>query len=167
MPDTRNESGIVHIQFRVPRHCDPCRVHRPPNFKDSADKSLKVTDLIDTTTNQWDRGKVHAIVNPDTREDILKIKLSNVALRDRLIWKENKANKFSMKTSYQVALRLLHPQTGEHSLASMDRKMWKRIWSLNFPPKVRNFIWRALTFCQLKQIWFKRKCEWTPSVMCV
>ena len=126
------------------------------------------TFLLPTTyTNQWDRGKVHAIVNPDTREDILKIKLSNVALRDRLIWKENKANKFSKKTSYQVALRLFHPQTGEHSLASMDRKMWKRIWSLNFPPKVRNFIWRVLTFCQLKQIWFKRKCEWTPSVMCL
>ncbi|KAK9995822.1 hypothetical protein SO802_020508 [Lithocarpus litseifolius] len=116
---------------------------RSPNFKAGADKSLKVADLIDTITNQWDRGKVHTIFEPDTREDILKLKLSNVASRDRLLWKENKANKFSVRTAYQVALRLHHPQIGEHSLASMDRKMWKRIWSLNVPPKVRNFMWWA------------------------
>ena len=53
---------------------------------------------------------------------------------------KNKANKFSVKTAYQVALRLHHLQTGEHSLASMDWKMWKIVWSLNVPPKVRNFI---------------------------
>ena len=116
---------------------------RSPNFKVGADKSLKVANLIDTITHQWDRGKVHAIFKPDTREDILKIKLNNVAFRDRLVWKENKTNKFSVKTAYQVALRLHHQQTGEHSLASMDRKMWKRLWSLNIPPKVRNFMWRA------------------------
>ncbi|KAK9990823.1 hypothetical protein SO802_025808 [Lithocarpus litseifolius] len=58
-----------------------------------------------------------------------------MTLRDRLIWKENKANMFSMKTAYQVALRLHHPQTGEHSQAKLDRKMWKRIWSVNVPPK--------------------------------
>ena len=56
---------------------------------------------------------------------------------------KNKANKFSVKTAYQVALRLHHLQTGEHSLASMDWKMWKIVWSLNVPPKVRNFIWWA------------------------
>ena len=115
---------------------------RSPNFKAGVDKNLKVADLIDTATQHWDRGKVHAIFEPDTREDIVKIKLNNVALRDKLIWKENKTNKFSVKTAYQVALRLHHPRTGEHSLASMDWKMRKRLWSLNIPPKVRNFMWR-------------------------
>ena len=56
---------------------------------------------------------------------------------------KNKANKFSVKTAYQVALRLHHPQSGEHSQARLDQKMWKRIWFINVPPKVRTFIWRA------------------------
>ena len=34
---------------------------RPPTFNNRADKSLKVAGLIDGTTNQWDRAKVHAI----------------------------------------------------------------------------------------------------------
>ena len=68
-----------------------------------------MANLIDTVTHQWDRGKVHAIFKPDTREDILKIKLNNVAFRDRLVWKENKTNKFSVKTAYQVALKTPPP----------------------------------------------------------
>ena len=44
---------------------------RPPTFNNRADKSLKVAGLIDGTTNQWDRVKVHAIFDPGTREDIL------------------------------------------------------------------------------------------------
>jgi len=59
-----------------------------------------VADLIDTTTNQWDLAKVYAIFDSCTREDILKIKLSHMTLRDRLIWKENRANKFSGKMAY-------------------------------------------------------------------
>ncbi|KAK9984298.1 hypothetical protein SO802_033823 [Lithocarpus litseifolius] len=78
-----------------------------------------------------------------TSEDILRIKLGNLSSRDKLVWKENKANVFSVKNAYQVALRLHHPHAGEHSLATMDQKMWKRIWSINVPPKVRTFVWRA------------------------
>ena len=63
--------------------------------------------------------------------------------RDRLIYKENKAKKFSVTTAYQVALKLHHPQLGEHSQARLDQKMWKRIWSINDPPKVKTFIWHA------------------------
>ena len=66
-----------------------------------------------------------------------------MTLRDRLIWKENKAKKFLVKTAYQEALRLHHPQSGEHSQARLDQKMWKRIWFINVPPKVRTFIWCA------------------------
>ena len=48
-----------------------------------------------------------------------------------------------MKDAYQVALRLLHHDGAEHSNARIDGKVWKTIWALKLPPKVRNFIWRA------------------------
>ena len=31
----------------------------------------------------------------------------------------------------------------ENSLAQKDRRLWNRIWKLNIPPKVRNFVWEA------------------------
>ena len=116
---------------------------RPPTFNNGADKSLKVAGLIDANTNQWDRAKVHAIFDSGTREDILPLKLGNMTSRDRLIWKENKAKKFLVKTAYRVALRLHHPQSREPSQARLDQKMWKKIWFINIPPKVQTFIWRA------------------------
>ena len=85
---------------------------RAPTFNNGADKSLKVAGLIDANTNQWDPAKVHAIFDSGTRDDILQLKLGNMTSRDRLIWKENNAKKFSVKTAYQVALRLHHPQSG-------------------------------------------------------
>ena len=78
-----------------------------------------------------------------TSEDILRIKLGNLSLRNKLVWKENKDKVFSVKTAYQVALRLHHPHAREHSLATMDQKIWKRIWSIDISPKVRTFVWQA------------------------
>ncbi|KAK9988426.1 hypothetical protein SO802_028665 [Lithocarpus litseifolius] len=87
-----------------------------------------------------------------------------MTLRDRLVWKENKANMFSVKTAYQVALRLHHPQTGKHSQARLDQKMWKRIWSINVPPKVRTFIWRACSnILPTKTNLFQRKMRVNPT----
>ena len=102
-----------------------------------------MADLIDTNTKQWKRTLVHAMFARGTSEEILGIKLGNLSSRDKLVWKENKAKVFSVKMAYQVVLRLHHPRAGEHSLANMDQKMWKRIWSINVPPKVRTIVWRA------------------------
>ena len=60
-----------------------------------------------------------------------------------LVWMETKSRTFSVKTAYQVALRLHRPMAGEHSLASHDMRCWNRVWALNTPSKVRNFIWHA------------------------
>lgn len=62
---------------------------------------------------------------------------------DTLVWMENEANVFSVKSAYLVALRVLHPLTGDHSNPIADGKLWKAVWSLNVPPKVRTFLWRA------------------------
>ena len=40
-----------------------------------------------------------------------------------------------------------HQHKAEHSAAKMHRSTWNMVWSLNVPPKVRTFIWRACTNC--------------------
>ena len=92
----------------------------PPRFKDGANQDLKVYDLINVMTYQWDRSILVATFTRATVEDILRIRVGTSNTRDKLTWKENKSRECTVKTAYQVALRLSHPHSGEHSSASQD-----------------------------------------------
>ena len=47
------------------------------------------------------------------------------------------------KTGPIVVFVKRHLHFGEHSSASQDQRLWKRMWSLNIPPKVWTSMWRA------------------------
>lgn len=78
-----------------------------------------------------------------TRMEILQIPLPNAFSSDRLVWKETQSKVFTVKSTYQVALRLKNKSRIQNSGVRSDRILWKNIWSLNALPKVRMFIWRA------------------------
>ena len=98
---------------------------------------------MDIDTGQWDRTKLSFWFERHTCEDILRVPLTNTTARDMLIWKENKLNSFTVKSAYRVAQELLNPTKGGHSMAGVFRRVWKSVWTLNTPPKVRLFLWRA------------------------
>ena len=77
------------------------------------------------------------IFAPRTCEEILAIPLSRERTQDTLIWKENRKHEFSVESAYHVALRLNKQEVTEHSQAGADGKLWKTVWRLNVPPKVR------------------------------
>ena len=66
---------------------------------------------------------------------------------DLLIWTENAAAKFTVKTAYRLALCLNKQPWAEHSLSRAYKPVWRGIWALNIPPKVRTFLWRACSNC--------------------
>ena len=118
-------------------------LQHPPLFKLGADTTLKVGDLLHHKSMQWNRPLIQATFMQATQNDILRIHLSNTRTRDKLYWKENKAQRFTVKTAYHVTLRL-HREVGvEHSTVGEEKRFWNRIWKMNVPPKVRNFVWRA------------------------
>ena len=114
-----------------------------PTVPRGANTCLKVRDLVSEETNQWNCSLLVATFTQSTVKDILWCKRGDLNSRDSLKWKENKNQVFSIRIAYQVALSLNKPPTGEHSLDAQDQHMWKKVWSLNIPPKVRTFMWRA------------------------
>ena len=116
---------------------------QPPQFLEGENTCLKVQNLVSEKSNQWNRSLLAATFTQSTVNDILRCKRRDLNSRDSLKWKESKNQVFSVRTKYQVALRLNKPPTGEHSLDIQDQRMWKKVWSLNIPPKVRTFMWRA------------------------
>ena len=79
--------------------------HRPI-FSGDVDHTLRVADLINRDTWQWNRRKIEDIFAPRTRLDILAIPLCRNRSRDSLVWKENSKHEFTVKTAYKVAMRL-------------------------------------------------------------
>ena len=70
---------------------------------------------------------------------ILKILVGIRAQEDRWIWKYEKKGFYSIKQGYKVHTDFL--QTSPHMKNFLS---WKKIWGLNVPTKLRNFIWRCM-----------------------
>ena len=75
--------------------------------------------------------------------EIQQLPLPRLSSRDVLVWKENNSQKFIVKSAYQVAQWMKEQSRVEHSGMVVDRGIWRRLWSVNVPPKVRMFVWRA------------------------
>ena len=101
-----------------------------PIFIGETRPNMLVRELMNTVT-----------IEPKWR--ILSIPLQITTGRDNLVWQENSSNNFIVKLAHQVALRLQDKSQSEHLRAGLDRPIWRKIWKLNAPPKVRNFLWRA------------------------
>ena len=102
-----------------------------------------VKDLIDGHTKQMDREKIFDLFAHRTRMEILATALPQDGSQDTLIWKETKSWAFSVKSVYKLAIRIRDTFRGEHSAARRDGSVWRKLWQLNVPPKVRMFLWKA------------------------
>ena len=117
---------------------------RRPVFLGEQQMGLKVKDLIDSNTMQWDREKIFYLFAHKTRMEIMSIPLQqNTAGRDVLVWTKNQSQSFSVKSAYRIAVRMKEQTRIEHSTANTERPIWRKLWKLNVPPKVRMFLWGA------------------------
>ena len=75
---------------------------------------------------------------------ILKIPLSNNLSEDKFIWVGNKKGEFIVKSAYFIANKLLDTRDeGECSSGDPNAWIWRKIWSLRLPEKIKIFSWHA------------------------
>ena len=124
-------------------------IPRPSTYKVTtlerpSSKDALVCELINRDTKEWDRVKIEQWFLPEDRDEILSIPLSTTNNRDRVIWAVNRNGKFSVKSAYILALEE-QKQTAmaDCSNGATRRRLWKTIWSLNIPQKIKFFAWKA------------------------
>ena len=88
---------------------------RPPIPLNERAQDMKVCELLDVESRQWDRGKIETLFAPRTRQEILAVPLDHLNSPDLLIWIENAAVKFAVKIAYRLALRLNKQPWAKHS----------------------------------------------------
>jgi hypothetical protein len=103
-----------------------------------------VSTLIFDDNNMWNVEKVREVFSEWEANAIVSIPLPPHKRRDRLFWDDTKSGLFSVKSAYHLQLRhYAAARTGECSEVRRDRKLWKFLWALSIPPKVKSFLWRA------------------------
>ena len=83
-------------------------VPRPSTYKvltpEQTSKDAMVCELINRASNEWDIDILSQWFLPEDRDAILGIPLSTSSTNDRLVWAENKSEKFTVKNAYFLAL---------------------------------------------------------------
>ena len=103
-----------------------------------------VCELINRATNEWNKGLIERWFLPEDREAILSIPLSSTSTQDRVVWAVNNSGKFTVKSAYVLALEESTPETmADCSDESTRSKLWKSIWRMKTPQKIKHFAWRA------------------------
>ncbi|KAJ8763443.1 hypothetical protein K2173_002326 [Erythroxylum novogranatense] len=100
--------------------------------------AMRVCDLFFPGERQWDPAKLLSYFSIDDVHAILGIPLSIRPIPDKLICICDRRGIYSVKTAYYEA----HEDLGDRR-QRVQGFVWKRIWSLDVPPKVRDFLWRC------------------------
>ena len=98
--------------------------------------------LIDEGTRTWNEAMVDGIFAPQEAEEIKNILLASIETEDTMYWSWEHDGRYSCKTGYRF---LKEDEVGFQVEENQDheKELWKKIWALECPNKVRNLIWRA------------------------
>lgn len=103
-----------------------------------ADRSRTVDSFFDPTNREWKSRDLESVFLPFEVTKILSIPLKPENSEDELCWAYSKDDILRVKDVYRLAL-------GGNSGASCSfgsNSIWKKLWQLRVPPKVRDFAWR-------------------------
>lgn len=119
-------------------------IPRPSTFKTISAPTLPIDAKVSMLINEehkWNEALIRQHFKSEDADCILKIMLPRFSRPDRLLWAYDKHGKYSVKSGYQVALRLKLPDYPSSSKANPSE--WHAIWKLDLPEKVKIFMWRA------------------------
>ena len=95
---------------------------------------------------------------PHEANAVLSIPLSNGRPKDTLIWQKSKNGVYTTKSAYCLLADSEALKQPRQSNPTANNGLWKKLWSLDIPNKVKHFLWRAS--CEslpTKKNLFKRK----------
>ncbi|KAF5454504.1 hypothetical protein F2P56_024162 [Juglans regia] len=122
-------------------------------FKGIAEiNSVSVIGVEEATMNSlflpgqtaWDVNKITSMFPPAVALQIMKIVLSE-GNQDETCWTREAHGRYTVKSGYRFfRSETMKTQRGEASNTTLLRKLWKAIWKMKLPPKIRVFAWKAV-----------------------
>ncbi|KAF5194037.1 Ribonuclease h-like superfamily protein [Thalictrum thalictroides] len=100
---------------------------------------LKVCDVIDRNTHQWEIQLLKELVSEPVMYTILQVPIRHHSIVDSVKWNGSTNGAFSVKSAYALARG---EESSSSSVQEVDR-CFKKLWSLRIPASLQLFIWKV------------------------
>nr|XP_023883659.1 uncharacterized protein LOC111995948 [Quercus suber] len=126
--------------------------------KNSLEADAKVCELIDHERKEWNVPLVRQIFWSHEADMVLGIPLSTSLPLDKLVWACTVKGEFTMQSAYHLIMDDSRQGREGESLDNTEvRQIWRRVWSMKTPNKIRNFSWRACRDILANKVNLKRR----------
>ncbi|CAN1134553.1 hypothetical protein LINPERHAP2_LOCUS8335 [Linum perenne] len=104
--------------------------------------NYKVADFILQPRGVWDSQKLLSVFPWEVVKQIMMIPLGPQNMQDKWVWHYDPKGKFTIRSCYKMlqGSELRDRNESESSI----RKLWRWIWGLKLPPKLKFFFWRLV-----------------------
>ncbi|KAI5336490.1 hypothetical protein L3X38_015758 [Prunus dulcis] len=111
------------------------------------DAPVKVCELIDWNHGVWNLLPIAHLISQHELHAISAIPIGESVSGDRLVWPWVKSGNFTVKSGYNwiVNQNIRCPLAHAQSSHTISLDTWKIIWESKTLPKVKQFLWRAVS----------------------
>jgi len=103
---------------------------------------VKLSEFIDQELKILKAPLIHNLFDAHTAQLILNTPLEPLVTEDKMIWKEEKSDKYSVKSAYRICVVEIADKSHMHV-----HGLWNLIWKLKVPPKIKIVYWRVCRGC--------------------
>ncbi|XP_030925754.1 uncharacterized protein LOC115952688 [Quercus lobata] len=111
--------------------------------RDFLGSDAKVSVLIDNDHRCWMKETIKNIFLSHEAALILSIPLSLNSCENRLFWPHNPDGSYSVRSGYRWLMEEDLKEEASTSDVSKTRSIWKGVWNLRVPNRVKSLLWRA------------------------
>ena len=103
-----------------------------------------VCDLFYPNSRIWDPGKLAIYFLPWEAEKVGGIYVGEAKAEDVMIWLLSSSGCYSVRNAYCMLMEAENFALSSSSSPMAINAIWKKIWKLKVPNKVRHFLWRVV-----------------------
>lgn len=103
-----------------------------------------VKELIDPVCKSWNLSKLRQEFLPQEAIKILQTPIAWNFNEEKIWWPFSKSGDFTVKSAYYLSKKLnQRVSTAASSSTPIDGSLWKNIWVVSIPQKIKYFLWKV------------------------
>jgi hypothetical protein len=116
-------------------------------------EGASVSLIMDSDRMIWDTDRIQTLFDEETAAKILQVPISRHGGEDFVSWPYTKNGAYSVRSAYHLArteafyLARSMPKQGLSSTREDEAPLWKKLWAIKAPGKMKITLWRFIHDC--------------------